>query len=50
MKIAAVNAIASLAKKRVPDEVVAAMGGDRPKNTSAFFIASFKVLFLVSMA
>ena len=30
MKIAAANAIASLAKKRVPDEVVAAMGGDRP--------------------
>ena len=30
MKIAAASAIASLAKKRVPDEVVAAMGGDRP--------------------
>ncbi len=31
MKIAASNAIASLARERVPDEVVAAMGGERPK-------------------
>ena len=31
MKIAASNAIAALARERVPDEVVAAMGGDRPK-------------------
>ena len=30
MKIAAVKAIASLARERVPDEVVAAMGGERP--------------------
>ena len=29
MKIAAVT-IASLARERVPDEVAAAMGGDRP--------------------
>ena len=30
MKVAAANAIASLARERVPDEVVAAMGGERP--------------------
>ena len=40
MKIAAVNAIASLAKKRVPDEVVAAMGGDRPKYGKDYIIPS----------
>jgi len=40
MKIAAANAIASLAKKRVPDEVVAAMGGDRPKYGKDYIIPS----------
>ena len=30
MKVAAANAIAKLAREDVPDEVVAAMGGDRP--------------------
>jgi len=40
MKIAAVNAIASLAKKRVPDEVVAAMGGDRPNYGKEYIIPS----------
>ena len=30
MKVAAANAIANLAREDVPDEVVAAMGGDRP--------------------
>ena len=40
MKIAAVNAIASLAKKRVPDEVVAAMGGERPKYGRDYIIPS----------
>ncbi len=40
MKIAAVNAIASLAKKRVPDEVVAAMGGERPKYGKNYIIPS----------
>jgi len=40
MKIAAANAIASLAKKRVPDEVVAAMGGDRPRYGKDYIIPS----------
>ena len=40
MKIAAANAIASLAKKRVPDEVVAAMGGDRPIYGKDYIIPS----------
>jgi len=40
MKIAAASAIASLAKKRVPDEVVAAMGGDRPKYGKDYIIPS----------
>merc|ERR1739848_281616 len=40
MKIAAVNAIASIAKKRVPDEVVAAMGGERPKYGKDYIIPS----------
>ena len=40
MKIAAVNAIASLARKRVPDEVVAAMGGDRPTYGKDYIIPS----------
>ena len=31
MKVAAANAIAKLAREDVPDEVVAAMGGERPR-------------------
>ena len=31
MKVAAAKAIAELAREDVPDEVVAAMGGQRPK-------------------
>ena len=38
MKIAAANAIASLARERVPDEVVAAMGGERPKYGKEYII------------
>ncbi len=40
MKIAASNAIASLARERVPDEVVAAMGGERPKYGKNYIIPS----------
>ncbi len=40
MKIAASNAIAELARERVPDEVVAAMGGDRPKYGKNYIIPS----------
>ncbi len=40
MKVAAVKAIASLARERVPDEVVAAMGGDRPKFGREYIIPS----------
>ncbi len=40
MKIAAVNAISSLARERVPDEVVAAMGGERPKYGKKYIIPS----------
>ncbi len=40
MKVAAVQAIASLARKRVPDEVVAAMGGDRPTFGKNYIIPS----------
>ena len=40
MKIAAANAIASLARERVPDEVVAAMGGERPKYGREYIIPS----------
>ncbi len=40
MKVAAVKAIASLARERVPDEVVAAMGGDRPKYGKDYIIPS----------
>ena len=40
MKVAAANAIASLARKRVPDEVVAAMGGDRPSYGKEYIIPS----------
>ena len=41
MKVAAVNAIASLAKEDVPDEVAAAMGGgERPKYSKEYIIPS----------
>ena len=40
MKIAASNAIASLARERVPDEVVAAMGGERPSYGKNYIIPS----------
>ena len=40
MKVAAANAIASLARERVPDEVVAAMGGDRPTYGKEYIIPS----------
>ena len=40
MKVAAVHAIASLARERVPDEVVAAMGGERPVYGKDYIIPS----------
>merc|ERR1712023_331349 len=40
MKVAAVRAIATLARERVPDEVVAAMGGDRPHYGKDYIIPS----------
>ena len=40
MKIAAANAIATLAREDVPDEVVAAMGGERPKYGKNYIIPS----------
>ncbi|RZO62422.1 MAG: NADP-dependent malic enzyme [Candidatus Pelagibacterales bacterium] len=40
MKVAAANAIAALAKEDVPDEVVAAMGGDRPHYGKEYIIPS----------
>ena len=40
MKIAAANAIAYLARERVPDEVVAAMGGERPAYGKDYIIPS----------
>ena len=40
MKIAAANAIANLAKEDVPDEVVAAMGGERPHYGKDYIIPS----------
>ncbi len=40
MKIAAANAIASLARERVPDEVAAAMGGERPSYGKEYIIPS----------
>ena len=40
MKMSAANAIASLARKRVPDEVVAAMGGERPSYGKDYIIPS----------
>ena len=40
MKIAAANAIANLAREDVPDEVVAAMGGERPHYGKNYIIPS----------
>ena len=40
MKIAAAHAIAALAREDVPDEVVAAMGGERPKYGKEYIIPS----------
>ena len=40
MKVAAANAIANLAKEEVPDEVVAAMGGERPHYGKDYIIPS----------
>ncbi|WP_415315269.1 NADP-dependent malic enzyme [Candidatus Pelagibacter sp. Uisw_137] len=40
MKVAAANSIAKLAREDVPDEVVAAMGGDRPKYGKDYIIPS----------
>jgi len=40
MKSAAVKAIATLARERVPDEVVAAMGGERPVYGKEYIIPS----------
>ncbi len=40
MKIAAAYAIAKLARERVPDEVTAAMGGDRPRYGKNYIIPS----------
>ena len=40
MKVAAANAIASLARERVPDEVSAAMGGERPVYGKNYIIPS----------
>ena len=40
MKVAAANAIANLAKEDVPDEVVAAMGGERPQYGKDYIIPS----------
>ncbi|MDC1185861.1 NADP-dependent malic enzyme [Candidatus Pelagibacter ubique] len=40
MKVAAANAIAKLAREDVPDEVIAAMGGDRPKYGKDYIIPS----------
>ena len=40
MKMSAAKAIAKLARERVPDEVAAAMGGDRPKYGREYIIPS----------
>ena len=40
MKMAAANSIAQLARERVPDEVAAAMGGERPKYGRNYIIPS----------
>ena len=40
MKVAAANAIALLARENVPDEVVSAYGGDRPRYGKNYIIPS----------
>ena len=40
MKVAAANAIALLARQNVPDEVVSAYGGDRPRYGKDYIIPS----------
>ena len=40
MKVAAAKAIALLAREDVPDEVVSAYGGDRPKYGKDYIIPS----------
>ena len=40
MKVAAAHAIAELAREYVPDEVVAAMGGERPKYGKEYIVPS----------
>jgi len=40
MKVAAANTIAALARETVPDEVAAAMGGERPKYGKEYIIPS----------
>ena len=40
MKVAAAHAIADLAREDVPDEVVAAMGGERPHYGKDYIIPS----------
>ena len=40
MKVAAAEAIAKLAREDVPDEVVAAMGGERPHYGKDYIIPS----------
>ena len=40
MKVAHAHAIANLAKEDVPDEVVAAMGGERPHYGKEYIIPS----------
>ena len=40
MKVAAAHAIANLAREDVPDEVVAAMGGERPHYGKDYIIPS----------
>ena len=40
MKVAAANAIALLARDNVPDEVVSAYGGDRPRYGKNYIIPS----------
>ena len=41
MKIAAANAIALPAREEVPDEVVSAYGGDRPKYKRIYYTLHF---------
>ena len=40
MKVAAANSIAMLARQNVPDEVVSAYGGDRPRYGKEYIIPS----------